>query len=103
MSPHAPIAVTNSPAPTEFTSPPHPTVLPDQPSSGEFAITLDLKSILYGDYAAATVLISFCVLLGRVTILQLVLMTIIEVKCLTLKPSGSCNIDSRPCHDEKLF
>ena len=38
-----------------------------------------MTSFLYGEYAAATVLVTFCVLLGKVSILQLIIMALIEV------------------------
>ena len=37
-------------------------------------------SFLYGEYAAATVMVSFCVLLGKVTTLQLIIMALLEVR-----------------------
>ena len=42
-------------------------------------IRLTLNSFLLGEFAAATVLISFCVVLGKVTILQLIIMAVLEV------------------------
>ena len=47
--------------------------------SGDSVIRITLSSFLYGEYAAATVLVSFCVVLGKVTILQLITMAVIEV------------------------
>ena len=37
-------------------------------------------SFLYADFAAACVLVSFCVLMGKLTFLQIIILTIIEVK-----------------------
>ena len=37
-------------------------------------------SFLYADFAAACVLVSFCVLMGKLTLLQIIILTIIEVK-----------------------
>ena len=48
-------------------------------SSDSPEIRLTLSSFLLGEYAAATVLISFCVVLGKVTILQLIIMAVLEV------------------------
>ena len=45
----------------------------------EVVIHVTPYSFLYGEYAAATVLVSFCVLLGKVTTLQLIIMALIEV------------------------
>ena len=42
-------------------------------------IRLTLSSFLLGEYAAATVLISFCVVLGKLTFLQLIIMALLEV------------------------
>ena len=42
-------------------------------------IRLTLSSLLLGEYAAATVLISFCVLLGKLSVLQLITMAVLEV------------------------
>ena len=42
-------------------------------------IRLTLSSFLLGEYAAATVLISFCVVLGKLSILQLIIMALLEV------------------------
>lgn len=42
-------------------------------------IKVNIISFLFGEFAAAAVLVSFCVLIGKVTILQLVIMVIIEV------------------------
>ncbi|XP_023344042.1 ammonium transporter Rh type A [Eurytemora carolleeae] len=45
----------------------------------EFSVTVDTTNLLFGDFAAATVLISFCVVMGKVTVLQLLIMTLAEV------------------------
>ena len=42
-------------------------------------IRLTLSSFLLGEYAAAAVLISFCVVLGKLSILQLIIMAVLEV------------------------
>ena len=42
-------------------------------------IKVSILSFLYGEFAAATVLVTFCVLIGKVTILQLIIMVILEV------------------------
>ena len=41
-----------------------------------------MASFMYGEYAAATVLVTFCVMLGKVSILQLIIMALMEVKSL---------------------
>ena len=38
-----------------------------------------MVTFLYAEYAAAAVLVTFCVVLGKVSILQLVIMALIEV------------------------
>ena len=49
-------------------------------SDGEpLVIKVNITSFLFGEFAAAAVLVSFCVLIGKVTILQLIIMVIIEV------------------------
>ena len=48
------------------------------PLSSELTLPLSLP-----EYASAAVLVSLCVLLGRVTILQLVIMAVIEVAVFT--------------------
>ena len=42
-------------------------------------IRLTLSSFLMGEFAAAAVLISFCVVLGKLSILQLIIMALLEV------------------------
>ena len=45
-------------------------------------INVNMASFMYGEYAAATVLVTFCVMLGKVSILQLIIMALMEVKSL---------------------
>ena len=45
-------------------------------------ININMASFMYGEYAAATVLVTFCVMLGKVSILQLIIMALMEVKSL---------------------
>merc|ERR1712183_385542 len=52
---------------------------PQYDGHGPLVINVSIISFLYGEFAAATVLVSFCVLIGKVTILQLVIMVIMEV------------------------
>ena len=47
--------------------------------SGETLINVNMASFLYGEYAAAAVLVTFCVVLGKVSILQLLIMALFEV------------------------
>ena len=47
--------------------------------SSSAVIRLTLSSLLLGEYAAATVLISFCVVLGKLSSLQLIIMAVLEV------------------------
>ena len=48
-------------------------------SSDSPEIRLTLSSFLLGEYAAATVLITFCVVLGKLSVLQLIIMALLEV------------------------
>ena len=41
---------------------------------GHTVIKVTMASFLYGEYAAATVLVTFCMMLGKVSILQLIIM-----------------------------
>ena len=47
---------------------------------GETVIKVTMASFLYGEYAAATVLVTFCMMLGKVSILQLIIMALLEVR-----------------------
>ena len=47
---------------------------------GETVINVNMASFMYGEYAAATVLVTFCVMLGKVSILQLIIMALMEVQ-----------------------
>ena len=51
----------------------------DNHGEGPLLIKVNILSFLFGEFAAATVLVSFCVLIGKVTILQLVIMVLFEV------------------------
>ena len=53
--------------------------------TAEFFVTVDTTNLLFGDFAAATVLISFCVVMGKVTMLQLLIMTLAEVYTFLMK------------------
>ena len=47
---------------------------------GETVIKVTMASFLYGEYAAACVLVTFCMMLGKVSILQLIIMALLEVR-----------------------
>ena len=56
----------------------------DASKDQEFIIKINPRTFLHAEFAAATVLVSFCVVLGKVSRLQLVVMTVSEIMFFSL-------------------